>query len=158
MPVLNARRKTMNEETVETTNEFEFSKTKGFGSMNYGVISSKIVLHETDFTIENKSRWFFFIKGKGLTETIPYESLDSVEVKTNFAKGDLISGIIIFLIALFTSQYWGLLFVAMLVFCSYSKNIVISKKNSSSKITILSEGIGENETIAKFCAAIEKKR
>jgi general stress protein CsbA len=105
-------------------NEFDFSKTKGLGSM-----------------------WFFLIRKKQKTETIPYEKIDKIEVKTNFAKGDFISAVIVLLISLITAQCWGLIVTAILVFCSYGKNIVITRKDTSSNVIIMTEGFGETEKV-----------
>jgi hypothetical protein len=138
-------------------NEFEFSKTKGFGSMNYGLISSKVTVNQENFLVENKSQWFFFIRKKQKPEIIPYEKIDKVEVKTNFAKGDFIFAAIFLLVSLITAQWWGLVVVAVLVFCAYGKNIVITRKDTSSNVIIMSEGFGQTKNIDEFCKAIQEK-
>jgi hypothetical protein len=115
---------------TQNPNEFEFSKTKGFGAYNYGVVTTKAIAGETGLAIERIGKVLFF-KGKPKTDTVEYQSIEKVEVKTNFSKGDLISGIIIAIISICTLQVYGLLFTALLLFCSYGKQIVITRKDSS---------------------------
>jgi hypothetical protein len=46
--------------------------------------------------------------------------------------------------------------VALLVFCSYGKNIIITKRDKS-KIVIMSEGFGEKKEINEFCRVLNEK-
>jgi hypothetical protein len=146
----------VNENQAATGTGFEFSKIKGFGSMNYGSSSSKVTVNAENILVENKSQ-VFFIKKKQSPEIIPYDKVDKVEVKTNFSRGDFISAAVCLLIALITAQWWGLLVVAVLVFCAYGKNIVITRKDTSSNVIIMSEGFGQNRNIDEFCKAIQEK-
>jgi ACR3 family arsenite efflux pump ArsB len=76
---------------------------------------------------------------------VEYQSIEKVEVKTNFSKGDLISGIIIAIISICTLQVYGLLFTALLLFCSYGKQIVITRKDSS-RVFLLTAIFQKEET------------
>ena len=138
-------------------NEFEFSKTKGFGSLNYGAVYSKAVLNENALSVNSSSK-VFFIKGKNKTASIEYGTIGKVEVKTHFSAGDLISAIIVLIISIFAWEYngiVGLLIVALLVFCSCSKNIVITRTNASK--TVIQAGLFQKQDIDAFCAKLKEK-
>jgi F0F1-type ATP synthase assembly protein I len=148
-------------ETVQANpNEIVFTKTKGFGSINYAVATSKVNVGETNLSIEKTNRVLFF-KRKPKTEAVDYGAIANVEVKTNFAKGDFISGIVIGIIGIImgiaveeaSGQIPFALFVtAFMIFCAYGKNIVITRKDSS-KVVIMSEGLGQGDEIE----ALKKK-
>jgi hypothetical protein len=125
-------------------NEFEFSKTKGFGAYNYGEVATKTVAGETSLTIERIGKVFFF-KSKPKNDTVDYHSIEKIEIKTNFSSGDLVSGIIIATISICTLQIYGLLLTALLIFCAYGKQIVITRKDSS-RIFILIGKFQQEET------------
>jgi hypothetical protein len=138
--------------------EFKFSKVKGFGSVNYGRRISKVVMDTTILSVESVGKIFFFT-GKSKTYTAEYSSIDKVEVKKNFAKGDLISAIICLILTIAfweENGFYGLFVVALLVFCSYGKNIIITKKDKS-KIPIMSEGFGEKKDIDEFCRVLNER-
>jgi hypothetical protein len=146
-------------ESQVNPNEITFTKTKGFGSINYAVVVSKVNVGETGFSVERTNKVLFF-KGKPKAATVDYGSIAKVEVKTNFAKGDLISGIVIGILAVIfalTGAFGeegpgilpGLIIIAVMVFCSYGKNIVITRKDSSN-VVIMSEGIGQGGEIETF--------
>ena len=138
----------------ETPNEIIFTKTKGFGSINYAVAISKVNVGDTNLSIEKTNKVLFF-KGKPKTDVVDYGAIANVEVKTNFAKGDLISGIVLGIIAIImgivsedTSGLiiTGLVIIAFMIFCAYGKNIIITRKDSS-KMVIMSEGFGQGDEI-----------
>jgi hypothetical protein len=129
---------------VKNPNEIVFTKTKGVGAYNFGKITSSAIFNDTGLALSSGSKWIGFIKGKQKSANIEYQAIDMVEIKTHFSKGDLISGIIIGIISIVTVQLWGLLFVALLLFCSYGKNIIVTGKNLS-KFILMSEGFGETE-------------
>jgi hypothetical protein len=141
---------------VKNPNEFKFSKTKGFGAYNYGIISTQAVVEDQHLTVEKTSKWLFF-KGKPKTAIIDYQSIENIAVKVHFSLGDLISGIIIAIISIAFSQLWGLLFVALLIFCSYGKNIIITQKSSTSKVIIMCEGFSQQEAIDTFIKRVNEK-
>jgi hypothetical protein len=140
-------------ETVKVNpNEIVFTKTKGFGSINYAVATSKVNLGETNLSVEKTNRVLFF-KGKPKTDVVDYEGIANVEVKTNFAKGDMISGIVIGIIGIITGQIIiGLVITAFMLFCAYSKKIIITRKDSS-KVVMMSEGLRQGDEIE----ALKKK-
>jgi hypothetical protein len=138
--------------------EFEFSKVKGVGSVNYGRRISKIIMDTTALSIESVGKILFFT-GKPKIYTAEYSSIDKVEVKTNFAKGDLISAIICLILTIVfweENGFYGLFVVALLVFCSYGRNIIITKKDKS-KIVIMSEGFGQQKEIDEFCGILNER-
>jgi hypothetical protein len=140
------------------TKEFQFSKVKGFGSINYGSRISKVTLDDTHLSVESV-RKIFFVKGKPKTDTAEYSAIDKVEVRTNFAKGDFISAIICLILTIAfweENGFYGVFVVALLVFCSYGKNIIVTKKDKS-KIVIMSEGIGAKKEIVDFCGILNEK-
>jgi len=127
-------------------NEFDFEKVKGFGALNFIWHNTKVMIEDTSISIEHIRKIVFF-KGKPNITAINYSGLDKIELKSHFSLGDLISGIIVGVIGVVTEQYWGLLITALLVLFSYSKNIVITRKDGS-KVTILNGGplSGGNQT------------
>jgi hypothetical protein len=142
----------------EEVREFQFSKVKGFGSLNYGSRISKVILDKTELLVESVGKFLFF-KGKSKKDTTEYSAIDKVEVKVNFAKGDLISAIICLILTIVfwgETGFYGIFVVALLVFCSYGKNIIITKKDNS-KIIIMSEGFGEKKNIDDFCKLLDEK-
>ena len=138
-------------------NEVVFSKTKGFCSMNYGSVTTKALFNETSVLVERVNK-VFFSKGKPKTDTVEYNAIESVVIKKHFSKGDLISGIIIGVIPMFTGFLipLGLFIIAFMVFCSYGKNIVITKKNGE-EINLLGEGFGQSEERETFIKKLEEK-
>jgi hypothetical protein len=147
-------------------NEMVFTKTKGFGSMNYAVVSSKVNIGDTGFSVERTNKVLFF-KGNPQTTAVDYGQIENVEVKTNFAKGDLVSGIILGLLAIIfalTGAFGeegpgilaGPLIIAVMVFCAYGKNIVVTRKDFS-KVVIMSEGLGQGKEIETFCKKLAEK-
>jgi hypothetical protein len=120
-----------------------FQKQKDLG-LTTGVVTTKAVAWETGLAIERIGKVLFF-KGKPKTDTVEYQSIEKVEVKTNFSKGDLISGIIIAIISICTLQIYGLLVTALLLFCSYGKQIVITRKDSS-RVFLLTAIFQKEET------------
>jgi len=129
-------------------NEFDFVKVKGFGSANFVWHNTKVLVEDTCLSIEH-IRKILFIKGNPDNAIINYSDLDRIELKSHFSLGDLISGIIIEIISIATGQIYGLIFTAILVLFSYSKNIVITRKDSS-KITILNGGLLSGSGQAEF--------
>ena len=119
-------------------NEFDFEKVKGFGRSNFVWHNTKVMVEDTCLSIEHIRKILFF-KGNPDNAVVNYSDLERIELKSHFSKGDLISGIIIGIISIVTMQIYGLLFTAFLVFFSYSKNIVITRKDGS-KTTILNGG------------------
>jgi len=154
------------EEKAKNLNEFVFSKTKGVGSVNYGTVTTKAIFNETSVLVERISKVLFF-KGKPETNNVEYNAIESVAIKTHFSKGDLISGIILGVLAIifaltgaFGEEGPGILvgpiIIAVMVFCSYGKNTVITKKNGD-KINLLSEGFGQSEEIEALMKKFEQK-
>jgi hypothetical protein len=114
-----------NEQVVQNpaVKEIQLSKTKGFGSMNYGIRISTIRFSDNAVSVESTGKIFFF-KGKSRTDTIEYKDIDKVEVKNNFAKGYLISAIICLILTIAfweDNGFYGIFVVALLVFCSLWK-------------------------------------
>jgi hypothetical protein len=132
------------EAKIQNPNQFEFSKTKGFGAYNYGEVTTKAVAGETSLAIERIGKVLFF-KGKPKNDTVDYQSIEKIEIKANFSKGDLVSGIIIAIISICTLQIYGLLFTALLIFCAYGKQIVITRKVSS-RVFLLTGKFQKEET------------
>jgi hypothetical protein len=152
------------ESQIQNLNEIVFSKTKGVSRINYAVVTTKAVVGEKSLLVERIVRVLFF-KGKPKTDTIDYEAIEKVEIKTHFSKGDLVSGIILGLFAIILALtggeegpgiFVGLIIIAVMVFCAYGKNITIKKKDST-KVNLLSEGIGQKEEIEMFCKKLEEK-
>ena len=119
------------EEDTNQPNEVVFSKTKGFGAINYGTVTTKALFNETSVLVECSSKVLFF-KGKPETNIVEYNAIESVAIKTHFSKGDLISGIIIGVLAIIFALtgvfgddgpgiLGGLIIIAFMVFCSYGK-------------------------------------
>ena len=73
------------------------------------------------------------------SRVVNFSDLESIELKTNFAKGDLIAGIIIGIISVATELLWGLLGTALLIFFAYCKDIVLVMKDGS-KVVIQNGG------------------
>ena len=154
-------------EEVKNPDEVVFTKTKGFGSANYGSVTTKAVFGGTGVSVERVSNVLFF-KGKPKTDLVDYQSVEKVEIKTHFSKGDMISGIIIGVLVILIAIAGGYgedaggviligpLVVALMLFCSYGKNIVISKKNST-KVNLLAAGFGQSDEIETFCRKLEEK-
>jgi hypothetical protein len=120
-------------ELEKAPNEFDFEKVKGFGAYNFVWHNTKVLVEETDLSVEHIRKILFF-KGKPDKTIVNYNDLDRVELKGYFSKADLISGILIGIISIATMQIWGLLFTAFLVFFSYGKNVVIVRKDGSKVI------------------------
>ena len=152
------------EEVTKDPNEVVFSKTKGFGSINYGVVTTKAIFNETSVSVERMSKVLFF-KGKPKTNVAEYNAIESVVIKTHFSLGDLISGVVIGLLAMIIAAaaeegsgiVVGLLIIAVMVFCAYGKNIVLTKKNGD-KINLLSEGFGQSDEIESFLKKLEDNK
>lgn len=146
-------------------NEIVFSKTKGFGSLNYGTVTTKALFNETSVLVERINKVLFF-KGKPKTNTVEYNTIESVAITNHFSKGDLISGIIIGVLAIIfgalseegpgTGIFVALIIIAVMTFCSWGKNAVITKKNGE-KINLLSEGLGQSEEIETFIKKLGEK-
>jgi len=137
-------------------NEVVFSKIKGFGSINYGSVTTKALFDETSVLVERIGRVLFF-KGKPKTNTVEYNAIESVAIKNHFSIGDLISGIICFVLGIVFDQFIvGLIVLAVLVFCSWGKNVVITKKNGG-KINLLSEAFAQSEEIETFTKKLGEK-
>jgi len=116
-------------------NEFDFEKVKGFGSANFVWHNTKVMVEDTCLSIEHIRKILFF-KGNPDNAIVNYGDLDRIELKSHFSLGDLISGIIIGIISIVTLQIYGLIFTALLVLFSYSKNIVITRKDGSKTIIL----------------------
>jgi len=129
-------------------NEFDFEKVKGWGSANFVWHNTKVMVEDTCLSIEHIRKILFF-KGNPDNAVVNYSDLDRIELKKHFSKGDLISGIIIGIASIVSMQIYGLLFTAILVLFSYSKNIVIFRKDGS-KITILNGGLLSGSGQAEF--------
>jgi len=144
-------------------NEVVFSKTKGFSYINYAILTTKALFNETSVLVERVNKILFF-KGKPKTDTVEFNTIESVVIKNHFSKGDLISGIIIGLLAIIIGAsseegsviFIGLLVTAFLVFCSWGKNIVITKKNGE-KINLLCEALSQSEEIETFTKKLGEK-
>jgi hypothetical protein len=154
------------DDVVQNPNEIVFSKTKGFGQINYGAVTTKALFDENSISVERIGKILFF-KGKPKIDVVEFGTIENVEVKTHFSKGDLISGIVLGLLVIifaFVGEdapniynvFVGLVIIAALLFCSYGKNIVITKKDST-KVGLLSEGIGAGEEIESFLKKLEEK-
>jgi hypothetical protein len=153
------------EAKVENPNEIVFSKTKGVGSINYGSVTTTAAFGETSLSVERIGKVLFF-KGKPKQDVVEYAEIAGAEVKTHFSKGDLISGIILGVLAIifaatgaFGEEGPGILvgpvIIAVMVFCSYGKNIVVSRKNGST-VTLLSEGFGQKEGLEQFSKKLKE--
>lgn len=116
------------------TNEFEFEKTKGFGTLNFVWHNTRIKLEDTNLSINHKRKLFLSSWKDMESASINYDNLDKIERKGHFSKGDLIAGIFIGIMSLVTLQLYGLLFAAFLIFFAYGKNIVIFRKDGSKMI------------------------
>jgi hypothetical protein len=127
----------MKGKTEKAPNEYDFEKVKGFGSLNFVWHNTKVMVEDSCLSIEHIRKILFFKSTDNAI--VNYSDLDKIEQKSHFSLGDLISGIIIGIISIATMQVYGLLFTAFLVFFSYSKNIVIIRKDGS-KTTILNGG------------------
>jgi hypothetical protein len=125
-------------EAEKAVNEFDFEQVKGFSYLNVVWHNTKVLVNENSLSVEHIRKILGF-KGKPDSTVINFNDLDRVELKGHFSKGDFISGIIIGLISLFTLQVWGLLVAGFLVFFSYSKNILLIRKDGS-KIIIQNGG------------------
>ena len=149
-------------------NEMVFTKTKGFERVNYAVVTSKVNMGDTGLSVERTTKVLFF-KGKSQTSTVDYGSIARVDVKTHFAKGDFISAIVFGVICTIfaiagegeSGEVWfdilvALAGVAALIFCSYGKNIIITR-NDSSKVVIMSEGFWEKNARKDFCGKLAEK-
>jgi hypothetical protein len=137
----------MNAKAEKAPNEFDFEKVKGFGRGNFVWHNTKVLVEDTCLSIEHTRKILFF-KGKPDNAVVNYSDLERIELKSHFSKGDLISGIIIGIISLFVFQP-GLLFTALLVLFSYSKNIVFVLKNGL-KLTVLNGGLLSGGGQAEF--------
>jgi F0F1-type ATP synthase assembly protein I len=155
-----------NKQIQTNPNEILFTKTKGFGNINYAVVSSRVNVGENELSVEQTNRVLFF-RGKLQTYTVDCDSIAKVEVKTNFAKGDLISGIVIGVlmpiftfIGLYGEESPGILvgpiIIVVMAFCAYGKNIIITRKDQS-KVIIMSEGFGQSKEISAFCKKLTEK-
>jgi hypothetical protein len=153
-------------DTIKNPNEVVFSKTKGFGSVNYGTVTTKALFNETSVLVERISKVLFF-KGKPETNTVEFNAIENVAVKNHFSKGDLISGIVLGALALIMASTGafgdenpgiivGPIIIAVMVFASYGKNAVITKKNGD-RINLLSEGFAQSEQIETFLKKLEEK-
>jgi hypothetical protein len=138
----------MNAKAEKAPNEFDFEMVKGFGAANFIWHKTKVFVEETYLSIEH-SKKIFISRPKIDNATVNYNDLERIERKSYFSKGDLISGIIIGIIGIITMQFWALLFTALLVFFSYSKNIVIVFKNGL-KFTIMNGGLLSGGRQAEF--------
>ncbi|MDR2495141.1 MAG: hypothetical protein LBD24_07965 [Spirochaetaceae bacterium] len=134
-------------EDEKAPNEFVFEKTKGFGRINYLWHTTKVTLEEAGLTVAHTRQLMFSKKVNNLT--INYSDLERIELKTNFAKGDLIAGIIIGIISVATQQLWGVLGTAFLVFFAYCKDIVLVRKDGS-KVLIQNGGPLSGGGLAEF--------
>jgi hypothetical protein len=120
-------------EAEKAPNEFDFEKVKGFGAYNFVWHNTKVLVEEASLSVAH-TRKIVFGKGRTDTAVVNYNDLECVETKGSFTKGDLISGIIIGIIGIFTLQFYALLITAFLVFFSYGKNIVFVRKDGSKVI------------------------
>jgi hypothetical protein len=143
-------------------NEIVFTKTKGVGNINYAVAITKVDVGENVLSVERTNKVLFF-KGKPKTDRVEYGQIAQAEIKTNFAKGDLISGIVLGVLAIILALtgafgeegpgiITGPIIIAVMLFCAYGKNIVLTRKDSS-KVIIMSEGLGQGDEIE----ALKKK-
>lgn len=137
------------EERVKAENEFDFEKTIGFGRANIGAHLTSVFVNSDSIEIKKQKKIFFSIKDKG-TETIPYNSITNISIKNNFSLGDLISGIVVFLVAAITGQIViGLVIFAVLLFCSWGKKIVL-EKNDSNKTSFVIEALKDSDECEKM--------
>ena len=104
------------EEHVKAENEFDFEKTIGFGRANIGAHLTYVFVNSDSMEIK-KQKKIFFSKKDIETETIPFNSITNIVIKNHFSLGDLISGIVCFLVAAITGQFlMGLIILAVLLF------------------------------------------
>jgi hypothetical protein len=141
---------------VKKPNEFTFSKTKGFSYGSYCTKTSKVVLEEKVITVNQKSDWFYFIKGKNKTAIVDYGSIDKIEAKVHFSFWDLIFGLAFLLFFIISQEFPWLIATAVWLFCGFGKNIIIRLKNGS-RVVIMSEGFGQQGEIDQFLGAVTEK-
>ena len=143
-------------ETNIDSNELEFRRMKGIGIVYYSIVTSKVVFEENRFLVE-RLRKIFYVKGKTQNDAVDYGSIEKVEVKTNFALIDLIYGLVIGGICLVGGEVlWGLVALALFLFCSYGKKITVTRKDAS-KMVIQSDGIGQRAQIEAFRKKLGEK-
>jgi hypothetical protein len=142
---------------VQEGNEFVITRSKGFSYITYLKIVSKVVFGDGAVAIETAKKWFYFIKGKPKSINVDYNAIASVELKTAFAFWDLLFSMIFLIMFVSSHEIWWLVLIAVFIFCSFGKNIVISRNNGP-KIIIPADGIGsDNELIKNICGFFEKK-
>jgi hypothetical protein len=144
------------EKNQEVQNEIEFSKTKGFSYINYCTIKTAVTFNENDVSLNKSTKWFYVFGGKPNPTTIDYNSIENVEVKTHFSIGDLIFALFFFVMWPVTGEIWLAAFTLVFLFCSYGKNIIITRKDSV-KTIIMSEGLGQGDELALFCKKMSEK-
>ena len=139
------------------SNEFTITRSKGFSYITYLNIVSKISFDDDAAGIETAKNWFYFIKGKPRPMNIDYKTITNVEVKTTFSFWDLLFSILFLIMFISSHEIWLLVFTAVFVFCSYGKNVVISRNNGP-KIIIPADGIGSDKVlINNICDKIKAK-
>jgi hypothetical protein len=146
------------EAQIKQPNEFEFVKTKGFSRIKYGKVTSKAVFGDASLSVERVSK-VFFVKGKPVTETVDYQSIEKLEIKPQFSLSDLISGIVIGIVSICTLQFYGLLGTAVLVWCAYGKKIIITRKDASQVFLLAEGGVlkGEKEETERLVKMLNEK-
>lgn len=143
------------EEHVKAENEFDFEKTIGFGRANIGAHLTYVFVNSDSMEIKKQKKIFFSKKDIG-TETIPFNSIANIVIKNHFSLGDLISGIVCFLVAAITGQFlMGLIIFAVLLFCSWGKKIIFEKSDGS-KVDFLIEALKNSEECEKMFSKLNE--
>lgn len=143
------------EEHVKANNEFDFEKSIGIGRANIGAHLTWVFVNSDSMEIRRQKKMFFSKKDKG-TETIPYNSITNFVIKNNFSLGDLISGIVCFIVAAITGQTLiGLIIFAFLLFSSWGKKIIL-EKDDGSKISFIIEALKDSDECEKLIAKLNE--
>lgn len=145
------------ETLVQEGNEFVITRSKGFSYITYLKIASKVIFGDDAVNIETTKNWFYFIKGKPRSMNVDYKTITNVEVKTTFAFWDLLFSVFFFISFISSQEIWWLVLIAIFMFCSFGKNVVISRNNGP-KVLIPADGIGSDKDLLKnICESFEKR-
>jgi hypothetical protein len=147
------------EEPGANPNELVFKKAKGFDRYNYATITTKVSVEETVLVTEQTKK-VIFSKAKVTNDSIEYGQIAAVELKKRFAKVEMIGGIVTCVLAMILAItgvfgeegpgiLYGPIFLAVMLFCAYEKDIIITKKDSS-KLVIMAEGFFQGKEIMAF--------
>jgi hypothetical protein len=154
------------EETQKLSNQFEFSKTKGFGAYNFVWINTMVTLNEENITVETQKRVLFSKKER--KDVVVGSVIDKITAKTHFGLSDLIGAILLGVIGIVfsvaTEAYsivYPLLIVALLLLFAYGKNIEIAQKDGT-KVVIeiggpLSGGFGWKKEFEGLLSMVKAK-